>query len=653
MPRDPRHKARPIVALLIAAVAAMVALPSVGLAATSTDYIANCPVNLRGSASTSGTAIDVISTGALVTASGTVAGGSWSATCVTDVSGSSWYSITAVGGKSVSSLYGVAVVYAATGLFHLAPPPGSYLEGIDVSHWQGTIDWTKVAASGKKFAVMKATEAQIYADSQYPTWHPAARAVGIRVGAYHFASPSTTANDAVLEADWFVAHAALQPGDLNPALDLEASGGLSVSALQSWVGSWLAEVYAKTGMRPMIYTSPSFWKTYMGDTRAFADAGYTVLWVAHWFVAAPTVPASNWGGRGWTFWQYSDCGSVPGISGCVDLDRYNGLDLTKVTYGANFTLSAPATMTLKQGGSGSVNLTVARTYFSLPVTLSISGLPAGATASLPSAAGGASVTLGVATSKTGTITPVGTYRLTITGTSNGLTRTASISLVVTDGISPAVVPPVSRLFTVSTLGFTTTPVRTSWSAADTGGISAYGLMRQTNGTWANVTTSTPTSTNITQSLAFGTKYRYAVRATDNNANTSFLQYGPTFTPMLTQQTATGVTYTGSWGTASSAYASGGSMKFATSNGASVTYAFTGASVSWVSYRGPTRGSAAIYIDGVYQQTVNLYATTYASKQVVYGFNWSSNGAHKIKIVCLGTAGHPRVDVDAFVRFVQA
>src|SRR5438105_1162875 len=291
-----RLVSRARLALIGAALAASVlTLAPLGVgvvAAASTNYVSNCAVNLRTSASTGASVVDVIGTGTLVTASGKVAGGSWSATCGSNVAGSSWYVITAVGGKSTSSLYGKSALYAATGLFGAAPPPpsGNYLEGIDVSHWQGSINWSSVAASGKKFAVMKATEAQTYVDSQYATWHPAARAAGIRVGAYHFASPSATANDAVLEADWFVSHANIQVGDLNPALDLEASGGLGTSALQSWVGSWLKEVYARTGMRPMIYTSPSFWRSYVGDSRAFADAGYTVLWVAHWFVSSPSVP---------------------------------------------------------------------------------------------------------------------------------------------------------------------------------------------------------------------------------------------------------------------------------------------------------------------------------------------------------------------------
>jgi GH25 family lysozyme M1 (1,4-beta-N-acetylmuramidase) len=82
----------------------------------------------------------------------------------------------------------------------------------------------------------------------------------------------------------------------------------------------------------MIYTSQYFWQTYMGGTTWFAANGYRSLWVASWHVTSPKMPASNWGGLSWTVWQYSSCGSVPGISGCVDVDRLKGSDLSGLTY---------------------------------------------------------------------------------------------------------------------------------------------------------------------------------------------------------------------------------------------------------------------------------------------------------------------------------
>ncbi len=198
--------------------------------------------------------------------------------------------------------------------------------GIDVSHWQGQIGWNDVAADGVSFAITKATEGRIYHDDQYARNKERAEANGVAFTAYHFASPDKTADDAILEADNFVDTANLGPGNLRPVLDLEKYGGLGTRKLRKWVKAWLARVEARLGVKPIIYTSPSFWHDRMGNSRWFADHGYA-LWIAHWHVATPRVPAKNWGGQGWAIWQYDNCGSVEGIDGCVDLDRLNGTDL--------------------------------------------------------------------------------------------------------------------------------------------------------------------------------------------------------------------------------------------------------------------------------------------------------------------------------------
>lgn len=200
----------------------------------------------------------------------------------------------------------------------------TYLEGIDVSSYQGTIDWAKVAGAGKRFAIVRASGGSLDIDATYAANRTGARAAGLAVGAYHFANPDSVSGDALREAAWFLRYATPARGDLVPALDLERNMDLTTGGLQRWVRTWLGAVEASTGVKPMIYTTPSFWQQQMGDTRAFADAGYTVLWIAHWGVTSPTVPGAGWGGNGWTFWQYSSRGSVPGIAGKVDLDRYRG-----------------------------------------------------------------------------------------------------------------------------------------------------------------------------------------------------------------------------------------------------------------------------------------------------------------------------------------
>jgi Lyzozyme M1 (1,4-beta-N-acetylmuramidase) len=293
------------------------------------DVIANCPIRLRASASVEATTESIVDTNTTVTTSGTVTGGAWSADCATNVSGSTWYKVVAVGGASASSLYGASVVYAATGLFRAASTTG-YAEGIDISHWQGTVDWAKVRGAGKTFVFAKATEGIGFEDVNYDSYKAGAMAAGLKFGAYHFARPGS--NDPVKEADWFVNTAGITHGMLVPVLDLEVTGGLGTTALTTWVKAWLQRVYDRLGVRPMIYVSPSFWRNAMADSRWFADNGYAMLWLAHWGVTSPSVPASNWGGKAWTFWQYTSDGTVPGISGRVDLDRYRFASFSAVTY---------------------------------------------------------------------------------------------------------------------------------------------------------------------------------------------------------------------------------------------------------------------------------------------------------------------------------
>jgi GH25 family lysozyme M1 (1,4-beta-N-acetylmuramidase) len=315
--------------------------------ATPVTRYAGCnDVALYTKPSRSATRKALLPKGAKVVAVALVAGGSWSRTCSGAYrSGSSWYRISIVKGESVTSRYGVSYVYGGSGLFTSsapttssnptpAPTPApttSNAEGIDVSHWQGTIDWARVRAAGKRFAFIKASENTSFVDDRYQWNRAQAKAAGLYVGAYHFAKPSSASGDAVAEADHFVDTADWTSGELLPVLDLEDTGGLGSSALVTWVRTFLTRVYDRTGERAIIYVSPSFWSTKMANSTWFAKNGYGVLWIAHWTTASsPSVPAESWGGKGWTFWQYTSDGSVSGISGRVDLNRYKGTDFSRV-----------------------------------------------------------------------------------------------------------------------------------------------------------------------------------------------------------------------------------------------------------------------------------------------------------------------------------
>ncbi|MGI8710757.1 MAG: glycoside hydrolase family 25 protein [Acidimicrobiales bacterium] len=215
------------------------------------------------------------------------------------------------------------------------PTVVSYTNGIDVSHYQGVIDWASVAKSGERFVFAKATEGGTYNDPNYATNKQGATANGLIFGAYHFARPGGSGStaiktDAIAEADHFANVAGIGRGALLPVLDLEATGGLGASDLKYWTRTYLDRIEFRLGVKAIIYSSPSFWENYLGNTTWFAANGYNFLWIAHYGVASPRVPANNWNGYGWTFWQWTGCGTVPGITGCVDRNYYQSTDLSSV-----------------------------------------------------------------------------------------------------------------------------------------------------------------------------------------------------------------------------------------------------------------------------------------------------------------------------------
>ena len=119
--------------------------------------------------------------------------------------------------------------------------------------------------------------------------------------------------------------------------------------------------------------------------------------------------------------------------------------------------------------------------------------------------------------------------------------------------------------------------------------------------------------------------------------------GPVLTPSLAQAATS---YTGTWGTSTSASYSGGSPRYATKAGASASYAFTGRGIALVTTKAASRGSVRVYVDGVLATTVSANTAATAYRSVLWAKTWSASGKHTIKLVVVGTAGHPRFDLDA-------
>ena len=300
-------------------------------------WAANCDLNVRSKPTTLSTRQARLPKGTLVTATSKVTGGAYRTTCGKAVSGRQWLVITAIGGRSVRSQYGVSKLYAASALFRATSSSSSagvaYRFGVDISQWNGVIDFRKVRDSSHQFVIARATAGRLITDSAYARNRRGALAAGLAFTAYHFAKPDRMAGDARLEADHFIQVAQLRHGMLVPALDLETGSRLGPTRLNRWVRTWLERVHARLGVKAMIYTTQSFWQTAMGDTSWFVKNGYRVLWIAHWDATSPRVPADKWGGESWSIWQFSDCGRVPGIpSRCVDLDKFRGRDLSVITW---------------------------------------------------------------------------------------------------------------------------------------------------------------------------------------------------------------------------------------------------------------------------------------------------------------------------------
>jgi lysozyme len=202
------------------------------------------------------------------------------------------------------------------------------LKGIDVSLNQPTIVWRDVAAAGYSFAYVKVTDGLGDPDPEFnkERWRQM-RAAGLARGAYHFArpQPGRDPRDEVHEFLGVLKRAGgLRDGDLVPMLDVEGyglSGKISPRATLEWLRGFVNEMHAQIGRRPIIYTGV-FWRERMGNP---ADDLGCKLWLAAYVKKpAPWVPAA-WADSGWTIWQHSATGKVPGVAAkACDLNVLKG-----------------------------------------------------------------------------------------------------------------------------------------------------------------------------------------------------------------------------------------------------------------------------------------------------------------------------------------
>ena len=501
--------------------------------------------------------------------------------------------------------------------------------GIDVSRWQGTIDWPRVAASGITFAFIKATDGidgSTWVDPVYATNVAGARAAGIVVGSYHFARPDlTTPDDALVEARWFANNLDLQPGDLPPVLDIEVKDGLDTGQMTLWALEFLEELRRITGVSGLVYTSPSWWEREFADSPAIAQAGFG-LWLAHWTRQDPRVPAGNWNGEGWTIWQYTSTGSVPGITGNVD---------------RNWS-SVPIGDIVVRG------LTVAPSGAEGTVTSVPAGIDCGDHCDAlfdP----GTVVTLS-------TDAPVGSYLRGFSGDCSG--RTGCTVTLDRDRVVGADfgVDTTPATYTVEAPTAVDAPIQVRFSE----NVSEVGLgdvqLTRPNGASAPVSISCHAGKGTEVACDLGPVRRIEVRGVEplaqaaaftltvggglgaihDRARNPVAPVAVTFvSPTAIEDGSDALTY--AWRTARAQGASDGTYLVERQPGATLTFRFTGPVVRWVTVTGPQFGRAEVLIDGASRGEVDLSGDvqTFGVQRTFRGLG---AGQHEIVIRVTGERG---------------
>jgi hypothetical protein len=207
-------------------------------------------------------------------------------------------------------------------------------------------------------------------------------------------------------------------------------------------------------------------------------------------------------------------------------------------------------------------------------------------------------------------------------------------------------------FTVKTgtvIGATSVKTTLAWPAAtDTGtGVASYELKRHATSGWSTVTVAATAHVAAT-TLTYGAAYTFQLKAKDLGNNTGGPASTPTIRMSLHQSGSSLAKYGSGWRSVKSKGASTGYVNTATRAGATMTFSFTGRSVAIVAPKGASRGSMKVYVDGTYVSTVSLYRSTTLTKSVVFSKGWITSGNHQVRVIVVGTSGHPRVDLDAFV-----
>jgi len=239
----------------------------------------------------------------------------------------------------------------------------------------------------------------------------------------------------------------------------------------------------------------------------------------------------------------------------------------------------------------------------------------------------------------------GNYDIEITASSSGQpSRSVTVSLQFESGVVGSAGAPRMNLRAGVTSAAVALPVRVKWAAVSNA--QRYDLqVSRDGGPWTALALASNTQTKLNTSAWPGSIYRYRLRVKKGGSWGPWLLGPPS---VATPSFADNAALSGTWTSYTSAKTYSEVPLYSTQPGARATLDFNGRSVSWIATRGPKRGKARVFVDGVLITTVDLYAASNRFRWVAFSRSWPAAGNHQIRIEVRGTAGRPRVDLDAFV-----
>ena len=192
------------------------------------------------------------------------------------------------------------------------------VHGVDVSRWQGDIDWMRLRTQGANFAFIKATDGGDHLDPMFQKNWRQAKEAGIRRGAYHFFYWCRVASS---QAEWFIRNVPKDPDALPPVIDAEYNGDsackkrLSRAKYVEKIRVFAEMLERHYGKRPIIYTAPDFYEDNLsGELKDYH----------FWLRSVAAHPSQRYPNRRWLFWQYSGSGLSHGVTGRIDLNVFSG-----------------------------------------------------------------------------------------------------------------------------------------------------------------------------------------------------------------------------------------------------------------------------------------------------------------------------------------